>query len=46
VNEKEHKDARSLSRLVDMEVSRKKDLGFLGEASRERGALLNSKRLP
>ena len=43
----EHKEARTLERLVDMEVSRKKIRfwDFWG-ASRRRGALLNEKSIP
>jgi hypothetical protein len=33
---KEHKEERSLERWVDMEVSRKKDLGFLGSLAEAR----------
>jgi hypothetical protein len=45
---KEHKQERSLERLVDMGVSRKKDwiLGFLGDPRRRRGALLNKNIIP
>ena len=37
---KVHKDARSFARLVDMEVSGKKDLGFFEGVSQKRGGLL------
>src|ERR1700682_5915140 len=44
----EHKEARSLERLVDMEVSRRKILkfGIFGEASRRRGVVLNGDSVP
>ncbi len=44
---KEHKEERSLERLVDIEVSRKKDSiwDFWG-VSRRRGTLLNENSLP
>ncbi len=42
---KEHKEERSLERLVDMEVSERKNWDFSG-VSRRRGALLNENSLP